>query len=317
MKNFLCVFCNKQLELLDNSYSCSCKSFPQIIIRDGILIFTECEDKYRFFDHRVSNKLTDLYKNFTPLIFKDHISRIDLYNMDIPNKAVAITSKFWWEKIIGNIHHSKILEVGCGVNYLVPYHLLNGNSVFAFDISEDSVVFLRDIAIKSGVNTNKLKLCVADATTLNLNEEFDIIEVNNVLHHIPDRISALKNCHRHLSKSGKMIIVEPNYFYPPRWVIQTDALGKYNPLKSYYTNKGYIEKDEKALIFMSLIHELESSGFTIEYVAKDVNFIGYAILFWLKQDSKLSKLVYKLDMFLSQFLPISISPFFYIIARKS
>ena len=53
------------------------------------------------------------------------------------------------------------------------------------------------------------------------------VQVNSDLeiryHHVDDKLAALSRLHRCLNDDGKLMIVEPNYYYPPRWIIETDV----------------------------------------------------------------------------------------------
>ena len=66
------------------------------------------------------------------------------------------------------------------------------------------------------------------------NKKYDLINISNVLHHIDDKETVLQNLRNCLKLNGKLLIVEPNYYYPLRWIIETDVLDPFNFIKKCF-----------------------------------------------------------------------------------
>ncbi len=237
--------------------------------------------------------------------------------MDDQNKAVGVARKFWWEDHIGKVENKQVLEIGCGVNYLTPYWLESGNQLIAFDMCKGSVELARKLCEKAGVPVENATFGCADATTARFSRKFDIINVNNVLHHVEDRVAAFQRMGESLAENGKLLLVEPNFYYPPRWIVETDAFDPFNPAKNYFMKNQIIEEGEKGIIFSIFKDELKQAGFKIVANDKDPNYLGYFSVYWMKSGSPLARVIHYLDRgILRWIMPRLLAPFEYIIAEK-
>jgi len=311
---FLCTNCNNELTQDGNQLICNnCKTSPAII-ENNIIVYKGCDQKTDFFDKQAVERLKKMYNGYTQDNFKEDLQKCNLNNIDIFNKKVGITTKFWWKKYIGKIKEKSVLEVGCGVNYLVPYWLLTNNNVVAFDLCKEAVFLLKEIVQQLKISDKDLQLCVGDAEFINIDKKFDIININNVLHHVNDKRGTLLKLKKMLNKDGKILIVEPNYYYPFRWIVETDIFGKLNFLKKYCEKNNLIEKGEKAIKFKELKNLIKSMDFQIELNVKDPNYLGYATIYFLDKFPKLTNFIYHIDKFLfSKIMPKVIAPFEYLI----
>ncbi len=315
---YLCPSCRTDLHDRGGRLVCQSCDSEFASTDSGMVCFDGCVDNESFFEKQALERLTQFYQDYSPERFLEVLSRAHLWEMDWPNKRVGITQKFWWEPHIGKIEGKKILEIGCGVNYIVPYFLHCKNNVFAFDICKEAVFFLKDLLDRIEAPQEAIEFAVADAQVLELGEKFDIIDINNVLHHIEDKPAVFERAHRALKDDGKLIIVEPNYYYPPRWMIETDVLDPLNFVKGYFVRNDLIEKGEKAIIFRRLRQQLRDAGFKIDKTFKDRNYLGYFIVYWTKESTVLTKTIFALDKHLfGHILPATIAPFQYIIASKA
>ena len=237
--------------------------------------------------------------------------------MDAGNKWVGITEKYWWEKYTGQISGSRVLEIGCGVNYITSHFLRCGNEVLSFDICKASIDYQSKLLQQTGVARDNLTVAVANAERVELSGSFDYVDINNVLHHIHDKRAALERAFRALKPGGQILIVEPNYYYPLRWIIETDMFDPFNFLKRYFVRNFLMEKDEKAIIFSELRTLLQDIGFDIEVDAKDLNFFGSFVLRLLKDSTWLARSVFWMDQkIFGRIIPRYFAPFEYIVARK-
>jgi SAM-dependent methyltransferase len=273
--------------------------------------------KTDFNDDETIARLKRLFDGYTYTAYKESLYERELYSMDLPNLIAGITKKRWWEDFIGGVKQKNVLEVGCGVNYIVPYWLEYENMVTAFDICQKRVDLLRTVIFeKLHLCVDKLNLFVEDVETMKLPQKYDIINVNNVLHHVSNIRKALVNIREHLNETGKVLIVEPNYYYPFRWLCETELFAPYNVMKKYCIKKGLMEEGEKGCVFKELKVMINDIGFTIEVYKKDVNYLGYALSKVIK-NKKLMQGIYWLDRHcISKIVPRIFAPFEYFILTK-
>ena len=315
---FLCINCDDVLVKEENQLICNtCKSIPAIV-KNNIIVYKGSNQKTDIFDKKAVNYLGQMYSTYTRNTFIDDLNKFNLNNIDFLNKKVGITTKFWWEKYIGKIKDKNVLEVGCGVNYIVPYWLLTKNNVVAFDPCKEPVFLLNDIIKRLNIPDKSLQLCVGDADLINLDQKFDIININNVLHHISDKRGTLSKLKKMLKKDGKILIVEPNYYYPFRWIAETDIFGKFNFVKKYFEKNYLIEKNEKAIKFKELKQLIKDMNFSTGVNVGDPNYLGYATIYFLDKFPRLVNLIYYTDKYLfSKIIPKVIAPFqYFIISQK-
>lgn len=312
---FACPLCGNALIFKADDIICEKCPKTYAKVKGDIAVFNGCVETTDFFEKQAVERLSEKYLKYSYAEFKESLDKRELVNMDLLNKKVGITRKLWWEEHIGPIGGKDVLEVGCGVNYLVPYWLHAGNRVTAFDVCEESVFLTKSIVTRMGLATADLRLFVGDAEKIAFSEQFDIINVNNVLHHVKDKKRVLGNLKKWLKKDGKLMIVEPNYYYPSRWIVQTEVFDPVNFVKTYFQRHDLMEEGEKAIIFSELKSALREAGFTIDVEVKDRNYLGYCVIYFLDNSPGLVKLIYKLDKCLfSKLLPRILAPFEYLIA---
>lgn len=316
--SFLCPICNCELNKENHNVIChNCKKVYATFKQD-VIIFNGCIEKTDFFEKQSAIKLSKKYLNYSYDDFLNSLNKRELFNMDLLNKKIGITRKFWWEDYIGVLKNKDILEVGCGVNYFVPYWAHSENNVTAFDLCEESVFLTKDILNKIGLFSEKINLFVGDAEKIIFNKKYDLINISNVLHHIENKETVLRNLKNCLKVNGKLLIVEPNYYYPFRWIIETDVLDPFNFIKNFFQRNSLIEEGEKAIIFRELKKALKKVGFKIDVNLNDPNYLGYGIIYFLDNNPGLVKMIYNIDKyFLNKLLPGIFTPFEYLILSNN
>ena len=317
--HLLCPVCRGSLKHSENGrLACDvCAASSAAVDEDGIVRFDGCADQHHFFEKQALERLDYHYRTFDDAAFALMLAREALWEMDLANKSVGIARKFWWESHIGKLQGKCIMDFGAGVNYITPYFLKSGNEVVAVDICEESIRYQRKILAQLSVPIDKLTSVVADVEKTEYEEVFDVVNVSNMLHHVADKKAALEKIYRSLKPGGKMIIVEPNYYYPPRWMIETDFLDSINFVKKYFVRNDLIEQDEKAVVFRELVAIIEDAGFRIDFREKDRNYLGYFTVYWMGEGTISARIIYWLDQnILSRLLPRIFAPFEYLIATK-
>jgi SAM-dependent methyltransferase len=104
-------------------------------------------------------------------------------------------------KFIGT-EQGRSLIVGCGSNRDLTI-LSNDREAFAFDLSFEAV---------RKVSMNSISLFTADALQIPVSENsFDVIVCSEVLEHIPDIRSAIKEFRRVIKPGGILVVSSPNW----------------------------------------------------------------------------------------------------------
>lgn len=96
-----------------------------------------------------------------------------------------------------------ILDIGCGVGQFTPMFLNKFDRVVGLDPSKKFI----QVARKANQN---IEYIVGWGESFNLKEKFDTISMNMLLEHVDDTVALLKNCKKHLTKGGRILIQVPN-----------------------------------------------------------------------------------------------------------
>jgi len=141
---------------------------------------------------------------------------------------------------IKNIGHGKFLEVGVGSGDLLFDLAKRKYTGLGVDISEDAVKMAREKLknINCDIKVKKIDL-------FNLDENFDIVIILEVIEHIKDDEKALEKIYSLLNKNGYLIISAPAHM--KEWSVKIDEWAGH--FRRY-------EKDE-------LRSKLEKSGFEV------------------------------------------------------
>ena len=146
-----------------------------------------------------------------------------------------------------------ILDVGCasGHSSQLIMEEFHPKELFAFDIMPEEV----ELARQRGLSAN---LFVADVTDTRLpGEKFDAVFVFDVLHHVPEWRTGLREINRVLKCGGLLLVQEPNKH-------SLDRIDRY--FKIYHPMESRFE-------FPELIEGLEQSGFCV--VEKRKRYLGH------------------------------------------
>ncbi|KAI1130916.1 ubiE/COQ5 methyltransferase [Nemania abortiva] len=109
--------------------------------------------------------------------------------------------------------HYRILDVGCGPGSITVdlAQLVPQGSVIGVDTSEDVISQARDLARTRGVTAN-LEFQKSDGSKLPFgDDEFDIVFCHQVLHHVQEPVSILKEMARVTRKGGIVAAREVDY----------------------------------------------------------------------------------------------------------
>jgi 2-polyprenyl-3-methyl-5-hydroxy-6-metoxy-1,4-benzoquinol methylase len=122
-----------------------------------------------------------------------------------------------------NVDGGKILDVGAGSGRWVRYFIQRFNPAMltAVDFTQSSIDLLKRRYANVPNITTKFRTADLTEPALDLGEKFDLINVMNVLFHIPepDRfMTAMRNLANHLAPGGRIVTTE----YMPRTTMRTN-----------------------------------------------------------------------------------------------
>jgi len=136
-----------------------------------------------------------------------------------------------------------ILEIGAGTGYVAKYLINHGYRNYAIgDIHKRGLVLSGDYAYRHKYQFNLMRTVFT--------EHFDVVGMFDVLEHISDDDSTVKNINKMLKKGGRVIVTVPAHMW--LWSKQ-DAIA--------YHRKRYEIKELKELFLRNGFNILKISGF--------------------------------------------------------
>ena len=220
-------------------------------------------------------KLIDGIKCYKP--------EVAMENSDYPHEAFEILyqledTNFWFvhrnniiqflfEKHLGTASNT-VLEIGCGTGYVlaglhkkIPNYTLQGS-----EIHLEGIKFAQ-------TRLPNIELVQLDATTMPFENEFNAVGAFDVLEHIEEDVSVIKEVHRSLKSGGFFIISVPQHQW--MWSINDDIA---------YHKRRYSRKELK--------NKLINEGFEIVYISSFV-FILFPFMYisrFFKQKIELTEI---------------------------
>lgn len=197
------------------------------------------------------------------------------YNDDTSMEIEASNHYLRYEKISYYVKHYvekntmqseiKLLDVGCGPGHLM-YFLPKANnlSVFGCDISENSLQRARE----KGMKTVKCNLWEKFPFP---DESFDVIVASEVIEHIYDTETFIRELKRIMKKDGILIITTPNVASLGRRVMLLFGM---NPILEYKLSGG--AGHIRYFTFKDMKHFLRENGFDILVLETDTVNISFS-----------------------------------------
>lgn len=96
-----------------------------------------------------------------------------------------------------------ILDIGCGVGEFTKLFTNRFKRVVGIDPAEDFIKEAQRI-------TDGIEYIVGWGENFSLDEKFDTINMTNLLEHVDNPVTVLKNCKKHLAEDGVIIAQVPN-----------------------------------------------------------------------------------------------------------
>jgi len=124
-------------------------------------------------------------------------------------------------KTLGSLQGKRVLDLGVGVGESSVYFALQGADVTALDISPRSIEFQHKLAERYGVTINAV-IDTAESFSNSLNN-FDIIYMANLVHHVVDRDKLFERVRDALIPGGQFVSWDPLVYNPILNVYRTMA----------------------------------------------------------------------------------------------
>lgn len=139
---------------------------------------------------------------------------------------------------------TRILDFGCGAGRSLPYlaQYFPDAELWGYDVSPESLKFAAQRVPQAHLFSDWQDIGAV---------QFDAIIAANVFHHIPlpDRQTALQQCHQALSATGQLFLFEHN---------------PYNPLTRWIFERCPFDADAQMLNLHSALELTEEAGFSAE-----------------------------------------------------
>ena len=122
------------------------------------------------------------------------------------SKRSKLFTKFFEENIIGK--NLKICDLCCGSGNMIEILKNRAKEIVGIDASSEMIKICKE---KIGKN-KKINFVLASATKINEKDNyFDYVLIRNGLHHLKDKKMVLKEAHRVLKATGKLVVVDRYY----------------------------------------------------------------------------------------------------------
>ncbi len=135
---------------------------------------------------------------------KNRYNRISKVYDLLEKPMESMSTNEWWDKIVGKIEGTKLLEVGVGTGKNLVYYP-NHLDVTGIDFS----VKMLEKAKEKVVDYDNIKLIEMDAQNMGFDDNtFDTVVTSCVFCSVPDPVAGLKEIRRVCKDNGKIIMLE-------------------------------------------------------------------------------------------------------------
>ncbi len=177
--------------------------------------------------------------------FDGHIAEAGEFNPFTPGGWNTIAHRFSeWLPLQKKVD---LLDIGCGTGQSKQIYDGHLRSYTGIDLASEAV----QRAMQAHPETNWVR---GDACKLPFeNQQFDVVAFSSVLHHIPEKESALKEAARVLRPNGWVFAFDPNVLHPAMALFRHPQSPFYNPLG--------VSPNEQPLSARTLRCAFEKAGF--------------------------------------------------------
>lgn len=185
---------------------------------------------------------------------------IEQFNIDVKEKGgylynnESLANQITVKRVIDTItsfydfNNKRILEIGCGDGrFTVKLHnFIGGGYILATEPSEEAIKSAK--ILKNSLIIDNIDFVVKNIYDFDINEKFDLVFFNGVLHHLPDPNKAIEIASKF---ADEMIIVEPNGYSPALKVIEK-------------VSKYHREHEEQSFFLFTINKWLSNAGMKIK-----------------------------------------------------
>ncbi len=107
--------------------------------------------------------------------------------------------------------HLRILDLGCGSGYAVTRFIGEpGDHILGLDLHEPNIEYAKQHFERDGLRFE----CRSAASLTDSKQSFDVVVLADVLEHLENPLSVLKDCKRLLVQDGLLLVTIPNGYGP-------------------------------------------------------------------------------------------------------
>jgi ubiquinone/menaquinone biosynthesis C-methylase UbiE len=151
------------------------------------------------------------------------------YNHEMPERydtsfwmtfcQTSLMDRLVVEKLRPDIASPSILDVGCATGRLLSALASAGATRLAgVDLAHRILDVARDKLVSQGAEAELHQADAEEALPWPA-ESFDVVTLIGVLHHFYHPLAALREIHRTLRGSGRLLVIDPCFFFPVRHIL--------------------------------------------------------------------------------------------------
>jgi len=180
---------------------CGADDYRVAFIKEGFR-FLKCNKCSFFYVNPILNEAA-LYKAYEGEASNDAFFEVYLSNTQQSFDRAGFERVLKHLDLLNKPQSKKIMDVGCSFGHFLKVAQERGWDDIGVDLNEKAVDYANNV-----VKVKVLKCLLADAKFPP--DSFDVVTLWNVLEHVPDPRSLVKDSHRLLKKGGILFIETPN-----------------------------------------------------------------------------------------------------------
>src|SRR2546428_7191124 len=135
-----------------------------------------------------------------------HLEPVDGAVLDRYRRPGSLDPKEYCFRLLGDLRGKNILDVGCGEGEDAMILAMLGAQVTGLDVSPGAIALARQRAALNGVSDRTRFVCSALTAGDLPPRSFDVIWIDNVLHHVLDDLETTMRALLQAAKPGALVI---------------------------------------------------------------------------------------------------------------